>query len=73
MPFTATEISLHSNIAGILPKPIADRFMKAFADALDQSAMQELNYSLAINGREKWFEARIAPFTVDEVITFVSC
>jgi len=71
MPFAATEISLHSNIAAILPKPIADRFMKAFADALDQSAMQELNYSLPINGREKWFEARIAPFTVDEVITFV--
>ncbi|MFZ2406841.1 MAG: diguanylate cyclase [Methylobacter sp.] len=69
--FATTEISLHRNIEKILPKPITDQFMKAFADALDQSAMQELNYSLPINGKEKWFEARVAPFTVDEVITFV--
>ncbi|WP_333874839.1 sensor domain-containing diguanylate cyclase [Methylobacter sp.] len=69
--FEAPEAILHRNIEEVLPKPVADQFMRAFADALDQSAMQELIYSLPMNGKEKWFEVRVEPFSVDEVITFV--
>lgn len=41
----------------VLPQPVADQFMKAFADALDSQATQQLNYVLPVGGEERTFEA----------------
>ncbi len=55
----------------VLPKPVAELFMKAFSDALNLQSMQEFNYSLTIDQREMYFEARVVPFIGDTVISIV--
>jgi two-component system, cell cycle sensor histidine kinase and response regulator CckA len=65
------EAILHRQLDAILPKPIADQCLKAIAAALDSGAMQELTYSLPLEGQERHFEARVAPCTHDTVITIV--
>ena len=55
----------------VLPKSTADLFLNCFAEALESKTVQDLNYSLLLEGQEKHFEARIAPSTRDSVITIV--
>ena len=62
---------LHRRIGELLPKPVADRCLKAIAAALDSRTLQELTYTLPIAGRKRRFEARIAPCTHDTVLTIV--
>ena len=62
---------LHRRIGELLPKPVADRCLKAIAAALDSRTLQELTYTLPIDGRKRRFEARIAPCTHDTVLTIV--
>ena len=62
---------LHRNIQDVLPQPIAAQFTKAFADALDQHAVQEWQYALPVGGETKQFEARVARCTDDTVLTIV--
>jgi PAS domain S-box-containing protein len=69
--FTPPETFLHRKVEEVMPKPFCDQLMKAFTNALDLEAMQELNYVLPIGGKEKHYEARITPGTNDTVITIV--
>lgn len=69
--YLSPEVLLHRRVDELMPRPFSDRFMKAYADALDLNAVQELNYSLPIGSEEKFFEARISPCTADTVITIV--
>ncbi|HJW71941.1 MAG TPA: PAS domain S-box protein [Geothrix sp.] len=62
---------LQRNIIEVLPQPLAERFLKAFADALDLDEVQEINYTLSLAGAEKSFEARVASCGEDMVITIV--
>ena len=62
---------LHRKIGEILPKPVADRCLKAIAAALDSGTTQELTYALPLDGQERHFEARVAPCTQDTVLTIV--
>ena len=62
---------LHRKLDEFLPKPVADRCLQAIAAALDSGAMQELTYSLPLDGQERHFEARVAPCTKDTVLTIV--
>lgn len=62
---------LHRKIAEFLPKPVAERCLEAIATALDSGALQELTYSIPIDGQERHFEARMAPCTHDTVLTIV--
>ena len=62
---------LHQKIDELLPKPVADRCLKAIAAALDSHTLQELTYSIPIDGQKRRFEARIAPCTPDTVLTIV--
>ena len=54
-----------------MPKHLADQFSKAYADALNSGAVQELNYSFPLGGQERFFEARMTPCTKETVITIV--
>jgi len=69
--YVPPEAFLYRRVEEVLPAPFADQFMKAYADALDLNAVQELNYMLPVGGKEMHFEARVAPCAEDMVITIV--
>ena len=58
-------------IAELLPAPIAQQFMSTIGRVLDSGELQELNYSLQIDGRDLQFEARFAAAGEDSVISIV--
>ena len=60
---------LRQKVGDVLPTPVADQFMRAFAAASTSRAVQEVSYALPIGGEEKYFEARVAPSAGDTVIT----
>lgn len=62
---------LHHKIDELLPRGIANRCLKAIAAALDARTLQKVIYTLALEGRKRRFEARIAPCTADTVLTIV--
>jgi len=62
---------LHHNITRVLPQPLANQCLKAIQKAIDDNALQELTYSLPLDGKERSFEARISPCTDDTAITLV--
>ncbi len=70
--FAPAETFLHRKVGEVLPKPIADLFMKAITAAMETNAMQEVRYSLSV-GRdmERYFEARVVPCTAETVISIV--
>lgn len=55
----------------VLPLPVAEQFMSAFAETGDSDKVQVLNYSLFLAGEEKYFEARVVPYGKDEVVSIV--
>jgi PAS domain S-box-containing protein len=70
--FAPAESFLHRRVEEVLPKPIADLFMKAIADAMETNAMQEVRYALPRGGdHERYFEARVVRCTEDTVISIV--
>jgi|GEM_PF-1039376 len=70
--FAPAESFLHRRVEEVLPKPIADLFMKAIADAMETNAMQEVRYALPLTGdQERYFEARVVRCTEDTVISIV--
>lgn len=52
----------------VFPAERADFFLRQIHLALDEDRMQRLEYSLPINGEEKWFEGSISPMTPDSVL-----
>jgi diguanylate cyclase (GGDEF)-like protein len=46
-------------------------FLDAFRKAIETRFVQELQYSLPIGGKERWFEARVADSTKETVISIV--
>jgi PAS domain S-box-containing protein len=68
---TQTETFLHRKIDEILPKPIADLFMKGFADALNSNSMRELNYTFTTDEGVRHYEARVVPLIEDTVISII--
>ncbi len=62
---------LHKKIGGVLPPPVAELLMKGIAEALDSNTVLTFNYSLPIDGRESYFEVRMAPCIDDTTISIV--
>ena len=60
---------LHKTVGEVLPAPVADQFMQAFAAAATSGAVQEVSYALTIGEEKKYFEARVAPSSGDTLIT----
>ncbi len=69
--FAPPEAFLHRKVKEIMPKPLGDSLMKAFADAVGLGAVQELNYVLPVGGEDRHYEARVTRSTKDTVITIV--
>jgi PAS domain S-box-containing protein len=69
--FAPAETFLHRPIDELLPRPLADQFLKAFAEALDSNAVQALSYSLAVGGQQRVFEARVVPCANDTTVSIV--
>ena len=44
------ESFLHRQLEEVLPRPLADRFLAAFAEVLDTHAVKEVDYSLTLAG-----------------------
>ena len=65
------ESLLHRKIRDVLPEAIAEQYMEAISSAIDSNEVQTLTYSLPLNGQKKYFEARVAPSTGNEVISIV--
>jgi len=65
------EALLHQKPLDVLPAPLANQFMKAYADALGSGTVQELHYSLPMGTVERHFEARVVADSEDRVITIV--
>ena len=62
---------LQQRIDAVLPPPIADLFMDAFARALATGTLQEVIYSLDIGGQARHFEARVVPSDEDTLVSIV--
>jgi PAS domain S-box-containing protein len=58
-------------IAELLPTGVAQQFMHTIARAFDSGELQEINYSLQIDGKDLHFEARFAVTGKDSVISIV--
>lgn len=69
--FLMPDSFVHRRVGEVLPEVIASPYLAAFQRALDDHAIQELEYTLPIGAKEKWFEARVVPCTEDTVITLV--
>lgn len=52
----------------VFPPEQADLFLERINRALDEGQMQRVEYSLPINGQEKWFEGSISPLTEHSVL-----
>jgi PAS domain S-box-containing protein len=62
---------IHQNISDFLPPAIAQQCKRAIQDAVDSGHLQEIQYTLAVNGHSKTYEARVAPCGEDTAITIV--
>ncbi len=62
---------MNRTIPDIRPPPIASLFMQGIAAALDHNRIEELNYTLLMQGKERHYEARLAPCGSDNVISIV--
>ncbi len=59
---------LGKTLSEVLPPDTAQLILSRIQLALDQQETVQLEYSLPIQGREYWFDARISPFLEDSVI-----
>jgi signal transduction histidine kinase/ABC-type amino acid transport substrate-binding protein len=59
------------NLDEVLPQPLAGRFKRTIETALDANSLQQLDYSLVLAGEERFFEARMAPASMQQVIAIV--
>jgi PAS domain S-box-containing protein len=67
----APDMFLQKNVRDVLPAHIAEQFIAVFETALNSNSVQEVTYTLTIEGHELTFEARVVPSTHDTLITIV--
>ena len=55
-----------SEIADVLPSDVTRTLLGGIEDALDTETVQTVEYSLYLEGKQTWFEGRIAPIPNEE-------
>ena len=65
------ETFLHRKPSDLLPPLLAAQFMRAYFSALASGSVQELHYSLPLNGKDRQFEARVVASSEEQTITIV--
>ena len=66
-----SEHLLGRKVQQVLPEPLASRLLRGIQEALDAGTVQELDYSLDLEGERRWFSARMARAGGDRVIALV--
>lgn len=69
--FVSPEQFLGKNLKDILPSNISETVMKLLNKALETGKGQSMEYSLFIEGQEKYFESRIVPCGSEKVLSLV--
>ena len=69
--FVPPHLLLGRRPTDVLPAPVGGQFMAAIEAAVSDQSVQTLNYALHVDGSEKHFEARLAPFGDDRAISMV--
>jgi len=69
--YAPEEMLWNRTVTEVLPGTLGPQFLAAIGAALDTNAVQELNYSLTVQGVEKWLETRFAPCEGDRVVAIV--
>ncbi|MBM4235794.1 MAG: diguanylate cyclase [Firmicutes bacterium] len=59
------------SIAEVLPAEIAEKLMNGIIKALSSGEVQLIEYSYAVDGKEYYFESRLAPIGKVEVVSIV--
>ncbi|HKO63402.1 MAG TPA: PAS domain S-box protein, partial [Pyrinomonadaceae bacterium] len=57
--FAPPQMFLGKNMRDILPPEVAEKIAECFANAVDGGEPQILEYTLPMNGGDRWFEARM--------------
>ena len=63
--------SVHRRIGDVLPQPVADKLMSAFAEAIDSDEVREVQFSLASESGEAHFEARVVATAEETVLSII--
>lgn len=69
--FAPPEALLGRKVQDVFPDPMGRLLMDAFARALDTKMAQDVDLCLSLEGRDRCFEARIAPTAQNKVITIM--
>jgi signal transduction histidine kinase len=69
--FLPKESIVGKNISDMFPTDIAGEAMKALRKAYQFKALVQFSYSIVINNKEEFFEARIVPASDDNVLAIV--
>lgn len=70
--FTDPKNFLGKSITEVMPPYLASMIMDGIAKALVTRQASILDYSLKLNDKDSFFEAKILPVTADELLVFVS-
>jgi PAS domain S-box-containing protein len=62
---------LGRNMHEVLPAPLADMFGRLFGQALSSAEPVLIEYSLPIQGEQRWYEARVIAAEDDKVLSIV--
>ncbi len=66
-----SEELIGKNINEVIPPEVADPILKLYRKAVDTGEMQVIEYPLAVEGGELYFEYRIIPYKEDQVLGIV--
>lgn len=64
-------VFLNNKLNSILPKPLAEKTFSYIKKALRTNKIQIFNYSLEINNKLNWFEARMIAINNEEVMSII--
>ncbi len=62
---------LGRSVYDAMPEPVASQFMQAVTQALNTGGIQTMEYALHVNGRQRYYEARIAASGEDSTLAMI--
>ena len=65
------EVFMHRRVDEVLPEPAAGALLGAIRAAVASRSLQTTRYTLLKGGVERWFEARVKPFSENLVVAVV--
>ncbi|MDJ0510561.1 MAG: PAS domain S-box protein, partial [Crocosphaera sp.] len=69
--YVSPDIFLGKSMIDILPHTVAQKWQKAIDKVLKSRTLVSLEYSLSMAGGEEYYEARLVPFSQEQVVAIV--